>query len=624
MDKPRVVILGSGLATRLGHLTKHVPKVLITPGKIPGLVEIVRSLEEIAEDFTVVVHSKFGGLVQAVANVFDLKNLNVVSCDRSEGTALAIRETLGRDFFGKPVLVTWSDICLKKPMTTSSFEAFNKNRVVVFTSEEDNARYAFDFTSLRQVDAGGNVVGMYYFKEFGELPSDMPVGSDLADYITYFLGDGERLTQWRTEFFDWGDTIKLKSTHDERYDSAREFNSIKDLGRQYLKKALDEKGAEIIEKEIGWYERLEMLASEKARDFAPAIFIAPDRRSFTIEKLGESYAKHNKRFSPMTFDSRMMAQIEIPQILVPTIDEHQTKNIIDRLHELHAIKQINRVSQLNLDELFEREDMENDPLVSVTKGAIRELDERHPLEENKEINEEILSALTRISVRIEAYDKIVARLGKIRPILDYFGTPKNVNGTSVMGESTILEGLRDWLDNYYKNNYYCGSWSNKLCFIHGDPQFSNTIFTKKRMEDGFSYKNNPMFIDPRGYFGLLKYFGVPEYDFAKVFYSALTGYDLFNDAYDYHIQSLEFAEIPDLSSSSFTRKMRVVVPTLTWVPPSFIERAMKKVQPVEKAWLAVIWLGLAEYIKNDVQKCYAAYCLGLKMGTEFLVEGHSI
>lgn len=56
-------------------------------------------------------------------------------------------------------------------------------------------------------------------------------------------------------------------------------------------------------------------------------------------------------------------------------------------------------------------------------------------------------------------------------------------------------------------------------FIHGDCTFSNMLL-----------KNNqdPILIDPRGYFGFIENYGDEDYDWAKVYYSLKGNYDRFN------------------------------------------------------------------------------------------------
>lgn len=55
--------------------------------------------------------------------------------------------------------------------------------------------------------------------------------------------------------------------------------------------------------------------------------------------------------------------------------------------------------------------------------------------------------------------------------------------------------------------------------IHGDCTFSNTMLR---------HDTEPVLIDPRGYFGHVKFFGDPAYDWVKLYYSLVSNYDQFN------------------------------------------------------------------------------------------------
>lgn len=59
----------------------------------------------------------------------------------------------------------------------------------------------------------------------------------------------------------------------------------------------------------------------------------------------------------------------------------------------------------------------------------------------------------------------------------------------------------------------------EFAFIHGDNTFSNMLLDENR---------NPVLIDPRGYFGYVRFYGDPLYDWAKLYYSIRGNYDRFN------------------------------------------------------------------------------------------------
>lgn len=126
--------------------------------------------------------------------------------------------------------------------------------------------------------------------------------------------------------------------------------------------------------------------------------------------------------------------------------------------------------------------------------------------------------------------------------------------------------------------------------IHGDPTFSNTLVTRT---------NDIVFIDPRGSFAKQGIFGDAWYDFAKVYYSAATGYDAFNrkrfslkvgaNQFDVEIEQNPFSEI---AGSSFANEFGGELPRIEIIT-------------------GLIWLGLTGYAKDDVDSIIGSFALGL-------------
>jgi len=99
--------------------------------------------------------------------------------------------------------------------------------------------------------------------------------------------------------------------------------------------------------------------------------------------------------------------------------------------------------------------------------------------------------------------------------------------------------------------------------------------------------NKLYFIDPRGYFGNSLLYGLKEYDYAKVIY-ALTGYDNFNNNNEF------FVDIND-DNISFDIK--------NYMDINLNIRISDKI----KAWVVIMWLGLAQYNSNNIIKCITSY-----------------
>jgi GTP:adenosylcobinamide-phosphate guanylyltransferase len=126
--------------------------------------------------------------------------------------------------------------------------------------------------------------------------------------------------------------------------------------------------------------------------------------------------------------------------------------------------------------------------------------------------------------------------------------------------------------------------------IHGDPTFSNTIIDDKL---------RAWFIDPRGYFANPGIMGDVWYDFAKVYYSAIGGYDGFNRRkFKLHVDS---ATIEILYQEPAFSKL---------AKPIFKEYFNENIPRIEIIH-ALIWLALSGYAKDDVDSVIGSFYLGL-------------
>lgn len=126
--------------------------------------------------------------------------------------------------------------------------------------------------------------------------------------------------------------------------------------------------------------------------------------------------------------------------------------------------------------------------------------------------------------------------------------------------------------------------------IHGDPTFSNTLVDKNL---------KVWYIDPRGYFSKPGIWGDPMYDFAKVYYSAIGGYDTFNRRkFKLHVDN-ETAEVL-MEESSFAETGKEI----------FTDYFSKDIAKIEVLH-GLIWLALSGYAKDDIDSVIGSFYLGL-------------
>lgn len=183
-------------------------------------------------------------------------------------------------------------------------------------------------------------------------------------------------------------------------------------------------------------------------------------------------------------------------------------------------------------------------------------------------------------LKYEFYDKILKRCKSINLLINFLDV-KSVNGIKIEETfDTILRNLYENVKLYYKDK------EKIYNLIHGDCQFSNILKDKNE---------KLIFIDPRGYFGNSKFYGIKEYDYSKVLY-ALSGYDKFNNMEDYYF--------------NYNIKDKNIDLLIDEVDLSKYKTIFEDNNIDFKLCLNMViihWLGLAEYNKNNFLKCISSY-----------------
>ena len=127
--------------------------------------------------------------------------------------------------------------------------------------------------------------------------------------------------------------------------------------------------------------------------------------------------------------------------------------------------------------------------------------------------------------------------------------------------------------------------------IHGDPTFSNTIIDQNL---------KAWLIDPRGYFAKQNdIYGDPDYDFAKVYYSAVGGYDTFNRR--------KFKLYVDGETAEIIMQEPATADVAETVFEEFFPNRIKKIKVLH----GLIWLALSGYAKDDIDSAIGSFYLGL-------------
>jgi hypothetical protein len=195
-----------------------------------------------------------------------------------------------------------------------------------------------------------------------------------------------------------------------------------------------------------------------------------------------------------------------------------------------------------------------------------------------------------LNIKMETEDKLLERYSQIEKVVKKYNHITYVNGTEIYNFDTTLKILNRMIDKYIEKN----KDKLELGLIHGDCQFNNILINDKR---------ELKFIDPRGYFGNIEMYGIPEYDFAKVKF-ALSGYDDFdNKIIDSLIYKSEKEILIDIGHDK---------ETITKILDYSFETLL----------MLTIWLGNPHSFITNEYKMITSYFFGLYLSKLFLELNH--
>lgn len=185
------------------------------------------------------------------------------------------------------------------------------------------------------------------------------------------------------------------------------------------------------------------------------------------------------------------------------------------------------------------------------------------------------------SIKNAYYTKTMERLSKIRDMIPF------------AEQQTIVVNGRVCKNVYYYKHEFeqlldqvkCG----RFAFIHGDCTFSNLMLRNN---------GDPVFIDPRGYFGYTELFGDPNYDWAKLYYSVVGNYDRFN--------------LKDFRLAIGETDVELKIKSNQWeeLEQDFFDLSGTDKQTI-RLLHAVIWLSLTTYAWQDYDSICGAFYNGL-------------
>lgn len=185
-------------------------------------------------------------------------------------------------------------------------------------------------------------------------------------------------------------------------------------------------------------------------------------------------------------------------------------------------------------------------------------------------------------VIMEACEKVLKRYDEIRHVIEKYSHIKKVNNIRLTKFEDMIKTIKCCVLDYIESVE-----EYTLHPIHGDCQFNNVLFNSGEI----------VFIDPRGYFGSSKIFGIKEYDIAKIHF-ALSGYDVFDNS---NIDQLQING-DELKIDNYDSYYDVHAGTSQFIT----------------CLVTSIWLGNAHCFKHNECKLITSYFFALYFGTKYL------
>lgn len=183
--------------------------------------------------------------------------------------------------------------------------------------------------------------------------------------------------------------------------------------------------------------------------------------------------------------------------------------------------------------------------------------------------------------------KIEKRYKHVEQILKNFQTIKYCNYIKIESYDVLQSKLKERIQHLIHKI------DPSYTLIHGDLNLSNIFYT------------NPFtFIDPRGYYGKSKLFGLPYYDYAKIYFSLL-GFDALNFEEKYFFSIEEDNIIPNINP-------------LFKELPIFNNIFSDDEYELILCIAISIWLGLPFYFKDNLSKVVGSYFYARYLGTLYL------
>lgn len=180
----------------------------------------------------------------------------------------------------------------------------------------------------------------------------------------------------------------------------------------------------------------------------------------------------------------------------------------------------------------------------------------------------------------EIENKLLERYDNIKHIISKYDFIKKINNKLIINFYVLISMIKNKIEiiiNKYDDYYFVP--------IHGDCQFNNILYNQ--------LENKICFIDPRGYFGNEKIYGIVEYDMAKILL-ALSGYDEFDNRQ---------IDILDIDNDNIN------------VYLNLFDKTILEKKEFDNLLMLTLWMSNCAGFMSNENKMIYSYFIGLHLGT---------
>lgn len=538
MNKTNIVIVAGGLGTRFNELSVF-PKILLPTSTHNSILnEIQDSFCDYNSTISLIINEKFYDMVKNYIEVNKIENINLIKSTKINGSLNSIMDVY-EELPKENVLFVWSDLIFDKETSNFILSKCKETEkdYIVFCYDKGEYRYNLnndlEFENLSNKEIkDGNVPGIYFVRDLEDISIKL---------MTLEKKDNLDLLDYI--IFDTNShKEKLEKQDIKRLTEYRDLDTYIDILKNHKRELTQTR----------FFNKLEIDKENKVvRKYA----IHPDYFKIIDQEMAwyrfveyHIYANNPdiKRFTPKIYKTDFVNhafEMEYLEEYIP-LHEYLSNNPVEDIRLVYenifrALSEFAKVKNSTYQPDYE-EDIDKEMFIKVIDRC--EKIKNYLIEYDKEELSDILNKVIDIFWKIE-----------------------------------------------FKKNHDAAIMSNIIYTLcHGDLNGSNVMVNPKTKEI--------MFIDPRGYFGYTKNYGLQSYEYAKLLY-ALSGYDDFN-------LNPKIYKHDEIKAFPFFKE--------------FFETY--KLDERHIILLGVIWVALAGYISQDIIKANMAYEHGIGILKEFLED----